>query len=80
MRKALLTIAAAAAIGAAALAGAAAAPNVAPLGQASSAVDNVTKVWHCRYWSYGRACGGPWRWDPRGGCRRCNPWRCWWVC
>ena len=80
MRKTLLTIAAAAAIGVAAVAGVSAAPShVAPLGQASSAVDNVTKVWHCRYWNGGSGCGGYWRWSG-WGCRRCNPWRCWWVC
>ena len=78
MRKVLLTFVAAAAIGVAGLASASAGPiNPAPLGEASAAINGVTKVWHCRPWSGGWGCGGGWR---GGGCRRCNPWRCWWVC
>jgi hypothetical protein len=83
MRKLLLTVLATAAIGCAGISVTTAAPlNPAPLNQASDAVNNVTKVWHCRYWSGGWGCGGGghWRWGSRGGCRRCNPWRCWWVC
>jgi hypothetical protein len=78
MRKVVLTVLATAAIGFAGMAGVSAAPlNVAPLGQASSAIDSVTHVQHWRWGS-----GGHWRWGSggRGGCRRCNPWRCWWVC
>jgi hypothetical protein len=80
MRKVVLTVLATAAIGLAGVAGVSAAPlNVAPLGQASSAIDSVTHVQHWRWGS-----GGHWRWGSGGrwggGCRRCNPWRCWWVC
>jgi len=81
MRKVLLTVLATAAIGFAGVA--VAAPlNTAPLNQAAGTLDTVTKVWHCRGWSGGWGCGGGHgRWGSGGGgCRRCNPWRCWWVC
>ena len=68
MRKTVLTLVASAAIGLAGISLASAGPVApAPLTQAGSAIDNATPVQH-------------WRWGSRGGCRRCNAWRCWRVC
>jgi hypothetical protein len=80
MRRVVLTVLVSGAIGVLATVGASAAPmNGTAIGQACTSLNSVTHVQHWRWGS-----GGHWRWGSRGwrrGCfRRCNPWRCWWVC
>jgi len=72
MRKALLAILSIWAIAVVAIVGASAAPmNGGAVGKACAAMTSVTHVQHWRWRSEGH-----WRWH----CRRCNPWRCWYVC
>jgi len=72
MKKVLLVVLTTAAVGLVATPGASAAPiNGATIGKSCAAMNAVTQVQHWRWGS-----GGRWR----GGCRRCNRWRCWWVC
>jgi len=77
MRKVLLAVLATVVITLSGIFSASAAPmNGAVIGQACTS--SVTQVQHWRWGS-----GGHWRWGSggrRGGCRRCNRWRCWWIC